>query len=149
MLAFVMIFGSTACSESSANSNNDDLKLGSMTCKVDGEVWNSMSALAVKVGSSAISINGTNAPPGGVVQSIAFTITGEIKEGPVAGVSTSSFSHTDKDNNTVSYNSLEPEINITRMSGGELRATFSFTGTSDGGDTKIITDGSFRLKYNN
>jgi hypothetical protein len=35
------------------------------------------------------------------------------------------------------------------MSGGELRATFSFTGTSDGGDTKIITDGSFRLKYNN
>lgn len=148
LFVFAMIIGASACSESSTNSNTDEMKLGSMTCKVDGETWNSMTALALKVGSYSISINAKTSLTGGAIQSIAFTITGDIKEGPVTGASTASFSHTDKDNNTTSYNSMTPEITITRISDGELHGTFDFTGTTDGGEAKVLTDGSFRLKLN-
>lgn len=150
--AIMLILAVSACSDNSTNNDDNNIVMGSMKCKVDGQSWQSMNATATKAGSNIVTIGGasTNIATGEVL-GVALTITGEIVVGSSNTVTLAQYSVTNINNpmQATLYNSTTPTLNITKVSSTEIEGKFAFTGTTDGGATKKITDGEFKVKFVN
>lgn len=150
--AALLLLVAAGCSENSTDSNGGALTMGTMKCKVDGSSWQSANAMAVKAGADAINISGANYNmQTQVTESISFTITGTIVEGPSNNVSMGQYSVGNISNPMAAtlYNSITPSINITTVNDSEISGTFSFTGSTNAGASKNITEGQFRVKFVN
>ncbi|MBS4001009.1 MAG: hypothetical protein KGZ71_11065 [Desulfobulbaceae bacterium] len=150
--AALLILVAAACSDSSTNSNSGALTMGTMKCKVDGSSWQSMNAMATKAGTNAINISGANYNiQTQVTETVSFTIVGSIVEGPSNNVSIAQYSvgSTSNPMGATLYNSTSASINITTVNDSEISGTFSFTGSTNAGASKNITEGQFRVKFVN
>ncbi len=150
--ASVLFIAVSACSDNSTNNDDNGIVMGTMKCKVDGQSWQSMNATATKAGSNIVTVNGasTNIATGEVL-GVSLTITGEIVVGSSNTVTLAQYSVSNINNPTQStlYNSTTPSLNVTKVSATEIEGKFAFTGTTDGGVSKKITEGEFKVKFVN
>ncbi|PKL84939.1 MAG: hypothetical protein CVV22_10325 [Ignavibacteriae bacterium HGW-Ignavibacteriae-1] len=149
--AALLLFVAAGCSDSSTNPDNG-LNLGTMKCKVDGTSWQSVTALAAKAGNEGVTISGaTMNIQSQQTETVAFTIAGTIVEGSSNTISLAQYA-TVKNSNSSDYSqyvSIAPNINITKVNDVEISGTFSFTGKNDKDESKVITEGQFRVKFVN
>jgi hypothetical protein len=121
-----------------------------MKCKVDGSSWQSVTALAAKAANEGVTISATKMNTQ-QTETVSFTIVGTIVEGSSNSISIAQYVIMNNANPSdySQYVSATPTINITKVNSTEIAGTFSFTGKNDKNESKVITEGEFRVKFVN
>jgi hypothetical protein len=151
LCATFLLLAAAGCSDSSTNPDNG-LNMGTMKCKVDGSSWQSVTAVAAKGGNEGVTISGAKLNiQAQQTETVAITIAGTIVEGSSNTISLAQYVTVNNANSSdySQYVSVAPTINITKVNDTEISGTFTFTGKNDKDESKVITEGQFRVKFVN
>lgn len=146
-ISAIMLANFTSCSDDDSSSTGpSDLKLGTMTAKVDGKSFTANNAQAMKFTEQNLIVSGVMLEGFTISKSISITVTETGTNTLYTGQGFYQISPIGKPSEVTTYHSKSIKYKITSYTDKEMSGTFDFTGTLDGGtETMTIKDGKFKV----
>ncbi len=140
-----------SCSDDDDNGTNSSSGY-SMTAKVDGSNWESISAVmsAINTQAGLVITGSTNTSGSDVISLTIPSYDGSTGEFTVGGMTNLNYATYLESGSNAYVTLMRAEasgvINITEASDGTIKGTFNFNAFNTGGEEVNVTDGKFNMK---